>query len=86
MLQDIVVYLIVAAAAVYLARMLWQAANGEKGCGSCGGCAKSAPSTRQSPDAGGLIQIDLNGLSTPRHAIGQGKGGQGNIERQSHAP
>lgn len=60
-MQDAIVYLIVAAAVVYLARGVWQTSRGKKGCGSCGtGCGvKKAPP----PAAGGLIQISLNGTS-----------------------
>lgn len=72
MIQEIGVYLIVAAAVCYLLRTAWaQTTGAKKGCGSCGsngaesGCG-SAP--RQAPTASGLIQITLNTSSENRRA------------------
>ena len=61
-MQEVIVYLIVAGAAVYLGRTLWSAAAGKKsGCNSCGsGCSSNKPST---PAAPSLIQIDLHNLN-----------------------
>jgi hypothetical protein len=59
MLQEIIVYLIVLAAAAYLARMVWSAFVGSGGGCNCGpkGCgAKKA-------EAQPLIQISLDGTS-----------------------
>jgi hypothetical protein len=91
MLQEIIVYLIVAAAALYLARMLWQSASGKKGCGSCGsggGCGKPVSGARQAPDAAGLIQINLNGsgYSVPGGAVEQGREGQRDTAGHGAAP
>ena len=65
MIQNIIVFLIVAAAAVYLGRLLWISLSGKKGCGSCatGGCSKAMTTPQQS--GGNLIQISLNGKSGP---------------------
>jgi hypothetical protein len=56
-MQDIIVYMIVAGAAVYLGRYVWKSATGKKGCGcgSEGGCAtkKAVPAQPE------LIQISL---------------------------
>lgn len=72
MTQDIVVYLIVAAAVFYLLRLAWAQVTGrKKGCGSCGsngagsGCGSAA---QQTPAASGLIQITLNTSDGNRHA------------------
>ena len=65
MIQNIIVFLIVAAATVYLGRLLWISLSGKKGCGGCatGGCSKVTASPQQ--PAGTLIQISLNGRSGP---------------------
>lgn len=66
MLQNIIVFLIVAAAAVYLARSAWSSLAGKKSCGSCGtggGCSKTTAKVQPPPNA--LIQISLNGKSGP---------------------
>jgi hypothetical protein len=55
-MQDIIVYCIVAAAAVYIARVLWSSLAGSKG---CGGCGKSACATTKKPESQNLIQISL---------------------------
>jgi len=54
MIQDFIVYLLVAAAVFYLARMLWSSTQGKSGCNSCGAnkCAKP----QKSDD---LIQIGI---------------------------
>ncbi|HVF10065.1 MAG TPA: hypothetical protein VNA16_04640 [Abditibacteriaceae bacterium] len=69
MLQNIIVFLIVAAAAAYLGRMLWIALSGKKGCGcgTGGGCSKAAATPQQSADA--LIQISLNGRSGASNGV-----------------
>lgn len=54
MTQDIAVYLIVGAAALYLARHWLLTTRGDKGCGSCGGC-------KTEPKKETLVQIDLGG-------------------------
>lgn len=61
-MQDVIVYLIVAAAAFYLVRTVWSAFAGEKsGCNSCGSnCGSKQPSTQRTPQSQGLIKIDLN--------------------------
>lgn len=54
MTQDMAVYFIVGAAALYLARHFFQTTRGDKSCGGCGGCnAEKKPET--------LVQIDLGG-------------------------
>jgi hypothetical protein len=61
-MQDIIVYLIVAAAAIYLARTVWSALiGGKSGCNSCGSnCASQSKSTPAAPK---LVQIDLGNLN-----------------------
>jgi hypothetical protein len=60
-MQDLVVYLIVAAAAAYIFRMLWSAlVGGKSACNSCGSnCAAHKPKMVRPPSAQPLIQIDL---------------------------
>lgn len=62
MVQELIVYFIVAGAAGYLGRMLWSAATGKKsGCNSCGtSCSSQEPSTPAPPQ---LIQIDVHHLN-----------------------
>jgi hypothetical protein len=76
-MQEILVFVIVAAAAFYLGKMLWDAGAGRKS--GCNGCGKSCASQSKNatvktaagstPGAGSpLVQIDLNGLSkTPKN-------------------
>ena len=61
-MQEIIVYLIVAVAALYLARSVWGAlAGGKSGCNSCGSnCGAQSKST---PTAPKLVQIDLGNLN-----------------------
>jgi hypothetical protein len=63
MLQNVIVFLIIAAAVAYLARLTWLSMIGKKGCGcgSGGGCSKAGGMSR--PPANGLVQISLNGKS-----------------------
>jgi len=70
MTQDLIVYLIVLAAVVYLARTWTATGKGSKGCGcaSGGGCSKIKKTTPQVPATTALIQINLNGLSDNREA------------------
>jgi hypothetical protein len=83
MTQDIGVYLIVAAAAVYLLRTVWaQATGAKKGCGGCGnsggGCGSDHTAVNvhnaQTGRHDGLIQISLN-TGTLRSAVEQRAGG-----------
>jgi len=70
-MQEFIVFLIVLAAVVYLARQYWPSKSKSGGCGGCssGGCGKesTAPRSstlpRSSTPAGesGLIQINVNG-------------------------
>jgi hypothetical protein len=65
-MQDIIVYLIVAAAAAYLARTVWSALiGGKSGCNSCGSnCASNKPkAARSTPAPQQLVQIDLGNLN-----------------------
>jgi hypothetical protein len=68
MIQNIIVFLIVALAGVYLARMVWASVSGKKGCncGTGGGCSKAGAAPK--PPAAALIQISLNGKSGPAGA------------------
>ena len=59
MLQNIIVFLIVAAAAAYLARLTWASLSGKKGCNSCGtggGCSKAGTMTQPSPAKRALFE------------------------------
>ena len=70
--QDAIVYLLVAGAVFYVARMFWMSIKGDAGCGGCGtkgGCggksgAKNDVAAGMSTHAGGssdgLIQVSLN--------------------------
>ncbi len=60
-MQDFLVYIIVAAAAFYLGKMLWNAGTGKKsGCNSCGSnCASQKPAPPQP-----LLQIEVKSNSS----------------------
>lgn len=66
-MQEILVFTVVAAAAIYLGKMLWDAGSGRKsGCNSCASnCASQKKSdVGSTPRAGTpLMQIDINGLN-----------------------
>jgi hypothetical protein len=57
-MQELIVFLIVGAAALYLVRMLWNTAQNQKGCGGCGGACGGKTAK---PANSSLIQIQLNG-------------------------
>lgn len=62
MLQEIIVYLIVAGAAFYLGRMVWSTFTSKKSCRSCGdgGCATKKSNATQTPQPTQLVQIQIN--------------------------
>ena len=66
-MQEFLVFIIVAAAAFYLGKMLWKAGAGRKsGCNGCGtSCASQSKKPAQSTPgmSAPLVQIDLNGLN-----------------------
>jgi len=74
MLQNIIVFLIVALAAAYLVRMAWASIAGKKGCGcgTGGGCSKAGAMPK--PPANALIQISLNGKSGPSNGSAKSAG------------
>ena len=59
-MQDIIVYIIVAGAAFYVARS-WFLSSREGG-GGCGGCPRGGCSTQAPKAEKPLIQIDIGGL------------------------
>jgi hypothetical protein len=59
MIQDLIVYAVVAGAVAYLVKHWFLTSKGEKGCGGCGGCAASKPKEEK------LVQIDLGGSFRP---------------------
>jgi hypothetical protein len=69
-MQDLIVYLIVAGAAAYVLRTIWNAlAGGKSGCNSCGSnCASQSvkAARRSTPAAQQLVQIDLGNLNRKR--------------------
>lgn len=58
MVQDFIVYIIVAGAVGYLVRHWALTGKGEKGCGGCNGCGSK-------PKEEKLVQIDLGGSFRP---------------------
>lgn len=65
-MQEILVFLIVAAAALYIGKMLWDAVAGRKsGCNGCSSnCASQSKNVlRSTPQATPLVQIELKGLN-----------------------
>ena len=56
--QDLIVFGIVGAAALYLVRHLWQMGQSKSGCGSCKSCPQNQKSATQEVE---LVQIDLGG-------------------------
>jgi hypothetical protein len=64
-MQEIIVYLIVAAAALYLVRMVWSAlVGGKSSCNSCG--SNCGSQSKSAPAAPKLVQIDLGNLNGKR--------------------
>lgn len=60
-MQDFLVYIIVAAAAFYLGKMLWNAAAGQKsGCNGCGSSCASQKATTAQP----LLQIEVKSTNS----------------------
>ncbi|GAB4459169.1 MAG: hypothetical protein OHK0029_21340 [Armatimonadaceae bacterium] len=57
--QQIISLILVAMAAVYVARQLWRqmSAGEDGGCGGCNGCGKPSPMTRPAPKAVPLITL-----------------------------
>jgi hypothetical protein len=68
MIQELVVYLIVAGAAAYLVRMAWSAARGQAGCGGCEGACGGKTKTGNKATTPQLVQIQMNGrpLTVPK--------------------
>ena len=63
MLQNVLVFVCVGAAAFYMVRHWWLTSRNEKGCGGCGSCGKAdkmVPAPKQ------LVQIDLGGTYKPQ--------------------
>jgi hypothetical protein len=63
-MEQILVYLIVAAAALYLLRGAF-ARRKNAGCGGCHGCPSSSAAPEETPPEPELVQIEL----TPRRRI-----------------
>ncbi len=58
MFQEIIVFLIVGGAIVYLARQILGTFTSKKGCGKCDGCDGASPSAKVSPPQQ-LLQIQV---------------------------
>jgi len=91
MAQDIVVYLIVLAAVVYLGRTLILAAAGRKACGGCGSghkCGSTKVGAVPPAGPGQLIQIGLGSgfQGGAKGAMANGGDGHGNTVRSTPAP
>jgi len=65
--QQLIVFLIVAAAAAYLWRR-YAASRSQSGCGGCGGCGGARPVAKESGPEPELVQLQLTPRRSPHES------------------